>query len=174
MLGTVYPPQPSVTSHKPWSSALLLWQCPLSPVNQTKQSFLKFADTVLTETRCLTRPFFHSCANMSVGCGNACFTIIFLCFSSVWSASVLLSWPWWLPGQQGCHITHHNIQSTLWEGWGLHQTPTCVQVMCLDCLIVGSLLKYKIRLLPSASALDVSKWQPLLLCWLAVPQAVGH
>jgi hypothetical protein len=39
-------------------------------------------------------------------------------------------------------------------------------VMCLDCLIVGSLPKYNLRLLPSASALDVSEWQPLLLCWL--------
>jgi hypothetical protein len=55
MLGTVYPPQHGVTSQITWSSALLLWQYPLSPVNQTKQSFLKFSDTALTETRCLTR-----------------------------------------------------------------------------------------------------------------------
>ena len=104
---------------------------------------------------------------MSVGCGNATFKIVFSCYSSVWSASVLLPWPQWLPGQQGCHITDHNTQGTLWEGWGLHQTQTCVQVMCLDCLIVGSLPKYTIMLLRSASALDVSKWQPLLLCWLS-------
>jgi hypothetical protein len=71
---------------------------------------------------------------MSVGCGNDRFTSVFSCFSSVWSASVLLPWPRRLPGQKGCHITHHYIQGTLWEGWGLHQTQTCVQVMCLDCL----------------------------------------
>jgi hypothetical protein len=39
-------------------------------------------------------------------------------------------------------------------------------VMCLDCLSVDSLPKYKLRLLPSISAIDVSEWQPLLLCWL--------
>jgi len=102
---------------------------------------LKFADTVLTETRCLRRPFLHSSANMSVGCGNASFTSVFSYFSSVWSASVLLPWPQRLPGQKGCRITLHNIQGTLWKGCGLHQTQTCVQVMCLDCLIVGSLTK---------------------------------
>jgi len=168
MLGTAFPLQHSVTSQKTLSSALLLWQCPLSPVNWTKQSLLTFADTVLTETRCLTRPFLHLCAIMSVGCGNAYFKSVSWCFSSVWSASVLLPWQQWLPGQQGCHITHHNIQGTLWEGWGLNQMQTCVQVMCLDCLIVGSLPKYKLRLLPSISALDVRKWQPLLLCWLCL------
>jgi hypothetical protein len=162
MLGTAYHHQQSVRFQKIWSSALLLWQCP----NQTVQSLFKFTDTVLTVTRCLTRPFLHPCANMSVGCGNASFTSIFTCFSSVWSASVLFPWPRGLPGQQGCHITPHNIQGTLWEGWRLHQTHTCVQVMCLDCLIVGSFPKYNLRLLPSTSALDVSEWQPLLLCWL--------
>ena len=112
-----------------------------SPVNWIVQSLLKFADTVLTETRCHTKPFFHLCAIVSVRCGNASVMSVFSCFSSVWSASVLLPRPRWLLGQQGCHITHHHIQGTLWKGWGLHQTQTCVQVMCLDCLIVGSLLK---------------------------------